>query len=116
MGNAEAQLAYVDPTARWTLPSYAYKRSFVSSNGAKLDIVFFDSVIAAGIDGKGDDNTTTGGVRGAPTREEQLAWLDATLAACDGHVPEDVNGRADALVCGGSVALPDLLRRVERKQ
>ena len=94
-GNVSAQIAYTNDQKRWIYPDwyYGFEKSFM--DGGKtvtMEFLLFDTVIADTEDGKYGDTMTEDLLAagrephsavpdGAPTAEEQWAWLEARMKA-----------------------------------
>lgn len=87
-GHAERLISYAEHSERLRMPRTYYKRLVEMPSGGSLLLLVLDACTlvcgaGGGDDGDGGANHRCGGVKngGAAARREQLAWLEASLAA-----------------------------------
>ena len=88
-GNVTAQMAYSQISTRWRFPKlwYTFSETTQARDGATFttQVVYIDTVVLAGLSYVAEDGRVVAGaphpLHNARLRAEQLAWLEATLAA-----------------------------------
>lgn len=93
-GNAEAQINYVDPDGRWTIPSLYYTLSYELSDGSTVDFFMIDSYVL-----EKNDAIANAEIEWLTTR---LKLSDSDMKIVMGHHPLFSSGaHGDSLILQG---------------
>ncbi|XP_019850708.1 PREDICTED: tartrate-resistant acid phosphatase type 5-like isoform X2 [Amphimedon queenslandica] len=79
-GNASAQVAYTQKSARWYMPSFYYTEIFnLSSSNITIQFVFIDTVILCGLSHPKLRHLPPSGPQSSDLADDQWAWIESTL-------------------------------------